>query len=60
MSLANGGQYFIKTDLNMPEMENAEIERAHRMKSGDPNKCTIIVIITKFKDKDYYTELNVC
>jgi len=44
----------------MPEMENAEIERAHRMKSRDPNKCTIIVIITKFKDKDYYTELNVC
>ena len=33
---------FIKTDLNMPEMENAEIEQAHRMMSRDPNKCTII------------------
>ena len=43
---------FIKTDLNMPEMENVEIERTHRMKSRDPNKCTIIVKFTKFKDKD--------
>ena len=42
---------FIKTDLNMPEMENVEIERTHR-KSRNPNKCTIIVKFTKFKDKD--------
>jgi len=33
---------FIKTDLNMPEMENTEIEQAHRIMSRDPNKCTII------------------
>lgn len=29
---------FVKPDLNMPEMENVEIERAHRMRSREPNK----------------------
>ena len=42
---------FIKTELNLPELENVDIERAHRMKSRDENTC-IIVKFTKYKDRD--------
>lgn len=42
---------FIKNDMEMPEYESVEIERAHRLKSRDRNKCTIIVKFTKFKDR---------
>ena len=43
---------FITNDMEMPSHEYVEIERAHRLKSRDRNKCTIIVKFTKFKDRD--------
>ena len=43
---------FIQNDLNMPEMEGVEIERAHRIKSYDQNKCTIIVKFNRYKDRE--------
>lgn len=43
---------FIKNDMSLPELENVEIERAHRVKSKDPDKCQIIVKFCKFKDRD--------
>ena len=43
---------FIKTDLNLPEYENVEIERAHRMKSRDKDKCSIIVKFNRYKDRE--------
>ena len=43
---------FIRNDLNMPEMERVEIERAHRIKSYDQNKCTIIVKFNRYKDRE--------
>ena len=43
---------FIKTDLNLPEFENVEIERAHRLKSRDKDKCTIIVKFNRYKDRE--------
>lgn len=43
---------FVTDDLNMPEMGDVDIERAHRMQSQNPNKCTIIVKFSRFKDKD--------
>ena len=35
----------------MPEMEGV-IERAHRIKSYDQNKCTIIVKFNRYKDRE--------
>ena len=32
--------------------EHVKIERAHRLKSADRNKCTIIVKFTKYKDRE--------
>ena len=43
---------FIKNEMEMPGHESVEIERAHRLKSSDRNKCTIIVKFTKFKDRE--------
>ena len=43
---------FIRNDLNMPKMERVEIERAHRIKSYDQNKCTIIVKLNRYKDRE--------
>mgnify|MGYP000178630543 CR=1 FL=1 len=43
---------FIKNYLNLPEKENVEIERAHRVKSRDPTKCTIVVKLNKYKDRE--------
>ena len=43
---------FIKDDLNRPDLENVEIERAHRVKSVDSNKCTIMVKLSKFKERE--------
>ena len=43
---------FIGEELNRPDLENIDIERAHRLKSRDREKCTIIVKFTKFKDKE--------
>ena len=43
---------FIKNDMEMPDYEDVEIERAHRLKSKDRNKCTVIVKFTKFKDRE--------
>ena len=44
---------FIKNDLNLPNLENVDIERAHRMKSNaSTEKCMIIVKFTKYKDRD--------
>ena len=43
---------FIKNEIEMPGHESVEIERAHRLKSSDRNKCTIIVKFTKFKDRE--------
>ena len=38
--------------MEMPDYEDVEIERAHRLKSRDRNKCTVIVKFTKFKDRE--------
>ena len=43
---------FIKTDLNLPEYENVEIERAHRIKSRDKVTCSIIVKFNRYKDRE--------
>ena len=42
---------YIKNDLNLPECENVEIERAHRVKSRNHDKCTIIVQFNRYKDR---------
>lgn len=47
---------FIKNDLNLPDKENVEIERAHRVKSRDPARCTIVVKLNKFKDRECIIE----
>ena len=43
---------FIRNELQMPEKEHVDIERAHRIKSRNPEKCTVIVKFTKFKDRE--------
>ena len=43
---------FIRRDLDRPDLEDVEIERAHRVKSLDPNKCNIVVKFSKYKDRD--------
>ena len=43
---------FLSHELNLPELENVEIERAHRLKTGENNKATIIVKFLRFKDRD--------
>ena len=40
----------IKNDLDMPDMEYVDSERAHRVKSHDINKCTILVKFQKYND----------
>ena len=45
-------QSFIKDEMGMPMHEHVEIERAHRLKSANRNKCTIIVKFTKYKDRE--------
>ena len=40
----------ISDDLNLPELAAAEIERAHRVKSNEPDKCAIIVKFLRYKD----------
>jgi len=43
---------FIKHDLNLPDLEHVEIERAHRSQGGKSSHTpSIIVKFTKFKDK---------
>ena len=41
---------FMKSKLNMTGADNIEIERAHRIKSNNPDKCAIIVKFAKYKD----------
>ena len=36
----------------MPAMEGVEIEIAHRIKSNDQNKCTVIVKLNKYKGRE--------
>lgn len=36
----------------MPDKRDVDIERAHRVKSRNPEKCTFIVKFTKFKDRE--------
>lgn len=36
----------------MQEMEQVYIKRAHRIKSTDRNKCTVIVKFNRFKDRE--------
>ena len=43
---------FIRDDSRLPEMENVEIERTHRLKSADREKCVIIMKFNKVKDKE--------
>ena len=43
---------FIKTELDRPDLEHVDIERAHRVKSKDSSKCPIIVKFTKYKDRE--------
>ena len=43
---------FIKNDLDLPAMETVQIERAHRIKSKDPKKCTILVKFNSYKDRE--------
>ena len=43
---------FIRDELNMPDLEHVDIERAHRLKTRDRQKCAIIVKFTKYKDKE--------
>ena len=43
---------FLINDLEMPEMEHVDIERAHRIKSTDQNKSTVIVKFNRFKDRE--------
>lgn len=43
---------FLVNELEMQEMEQIDIERAHRIKSTDRNKCTIIVKFNRFKDRE--------
>ena len=38
--------------MDQPDLENVEIERAHRVKSKDPEICPIIVKFSKYKDRD--------
>ena len=48
----NKARWFIKDELNMPSMENVEIERAHRVGSRNSDTCPSIVKFSKFKVKD--------
>ena len=43
---------FIRRDLDRPDIEDVEIERAHRVTSLDPNKCNIVVKFSMYKDRD--------
>ena len=43
---------FMKSDLDQPNLQNVEIERAHRVKSKDSHTCPIIVKFSKYKDRD--------
>ena len=43
---------FLINKLEMQEMESVDIERAHRIKSTDQNKCTVIVKFNRFKDRE--------
>ena len=49
---------FIKDEMGMPMHEHVEIERAHRLKSADRNKCTIFVKFTKYVQgqRSYFEE----
>lgn len=47
---------FISDNLNCPDLVNVGMERAHRLQSSDPEKATIIVKFSKFKDRE--TVLN--
>jgi len=51
---------FIKNDLNLPAMETVQIERAHRIKSKDPKKCTIFVKFNSYKDREYILDRSKC
>ena len=43
---------FIKDEMGMPMHEHVEIEKGHRLKSADKNKCTIILTLTKYMDRE--------
>ena len=46
----NKDRDFIKVNLDSPELESVEIERARRVKSRNTVKCPIIVKFNKYKD----------
>lgn len=41
---------FIEKDLNLSSSSDVEIERAHRVKSNDSQKCRIVVKFLKYTD----------
>ena len=43
---------FITNELDMQEMDQVDIDRAHRIKWSDQNKCTVIVKFNRFKDRE--------
>ena len=43
---------FITNELDMQELDQVDIDRAHRIKSSDQNKCTVIVKFNRFKDRE--------
>ena len=44
---------FITGDLDIPELKDVEIERAHRLKSGSTAESrTIMVKFSKYRDRD--------
>ena len=38
--------------MNKPELENVEIERAHRVKSSEKDKSVIMVKFSRYKDRE--------
>ena len=45
-------KHFILDTLNVPEMVDVQIERAHRIGSKRPDNCPIIAKFSRFKDGD--------
>ena len=45
-------KHFILDTLNMPEMVDVQIERAHRIGSKRAHNCPIIAKFSRFKDRD--------
>ena len=53
LTVLNRGRRLLPGDqLDIPDLEHVDFERAHRVKSKDSSKCPIVVKFTKYKDRE--------